>query len=500
MYISLYLINRQRHQLLCLMKKHLIGLLLFAMATVVQGQQKYWIYLKDKTHFCEEEQHLIFETDTLQLVDFNIKPIVYSKWLKAFSAIVDSTNISFINTLPVSKISAISSKVRLCESDIEKPINFARVLDQIEADTLLAMGLSGKGIKIGVIDAGFLYGDKDPYLVHAWNSDRLLGYKNFIEKETVNAFDGNQSNNDNHGTRVLKAIIGKTDNSYGGLATSASLYLARTDQADREYRGEEDYWVAALEWMYDNGVRLVNSSLGYSIGFDDPDENYSQNQINGEFSTISKVANIAVKEKGMIIVVSAGNEGNDDFRIISVPADASDVISVGASGHRYWNKLDYSSIGPEHLSYVKPEIVCFASGGTSFSAPVITGLIACMMEYDQTLKPNEIRDILFKSSHLYPYANNYLGFGVPNVKKIVALLNDKQAEFNNSCMITAQDSLEIEMPKSYNIMAFHKKDKHTVVNQEKLRWSNNGVIVYKKEEVKITTVSDGISTWEIIWD
>ncbi|QSE97309.1 S8 family serine peptidase [Fulvivirga lutea] len=465
------------------------ALMLFA--GTLRAQQKYWIYLKDKTASVEDIRNTANA--------FGTTPIVISDWLKAYSS-----NLSYeqINSLKlnaaIAGISAVRSHI-ITHGSIIEPFQIHKSLDQIKADTLIQMGINGKGIKIGIIDAGFLNADKNRYLKKAIEQGQVKGYKNYIDPELVNPFEGTSLNNDNHGTEVFQFIAGNSIEMTTGLATEATYYLARTDRSESEYHAEEDYWIAALEWMYSEGVRLVNSSLGYSDGFDTPDTDYLPENVDGKFSAITRATDIAINDKGMTIVLSAGNDGNKDFKIISIPADAKGSIAVGSTGYRYWDRLDYSSIGPEHLKMVKPDFSCYASGGTSFSAPIITGLIACMKQLKPGITNSEIINLLAKSSHLYPHPNNYLGYGVPDVNKLLHLMADNDQKVWGSEQIQATDTLTIELPKSYNIMSFHKKNSYIVLKQEKLRWRDNKVTVEQFEGAKFTTVTNGNKVWEIEW-
>jgi subtilisin family serine protease len=482
-----------------------ISLLLFLLISLgTQGQQKYWIYLKDKMSIAGEEKSIekasIDSVFNAFITTENIQTVVTSKWLHATSAVLENSQLEKLEQQPfVKSIAPIDRNIKILSTNSPDTYQIARVLDQIQADALIELGLNGEGIKIGIIDAGFLGANEDKYLKEIISNDQIKGYQNFIEREIVDPYAGPEKNNDTHGTRVWQALAGYDDASFIGLAHQSEFYLARTDQSDKEYHGEEDYWVAALEWMHGQGVRLINSSLGYSTGFDNPEDDYKPSQVDGKTSALTQVVDLATREKGMTIIVSAGNDGNDDFKIISIPADAKGVIAVGSSGHRYWNKLGYSSIGPEHLNQVKPEVSCFAAGGTSFAAPVITGLVACLMQAKPDIDNAEIRDILIKSSHLYPYPNNYLGYGVPNVKKAIELLENTELKVNINPVTQASESYEIVLPKSNNIMAFHKKNNIIVIEQEKLRWADDKVIVTRLANALYTTVASEDEVWEIKW-
>ena len=486
------------------MSKWLILLLFFLLSLGTQGQQKYWIYLKDKMSILDKEKCLdkasIDSIFQVYLANENVKPIVSSKWLHATSVVLDKNQLEYLCHQPfVKRVKPIDRHIKILSNEELDVYQVARVLDQIKADTLIKLGLNGDGIKVGIIDAGFLGASEDKYLEKIINNGQIKGYKNYIEKEIVDPYIGNEKNNDNHGTRVFRALAGFDENSFLGLANKAEFYLARTDQTDKEYHGEEDYWIAAMEWMHDQGVRLINSSLGYSTGFDNPTDDYKPSEVDGKTSALTQFIDMAIEQKGMSVIISAGNDGNDGFKIISIPADAKGVIAVGSSGHRYWNKLGYSSIGPEHLDQVKPEISCFAAGGTSFAAPVITGLVASMMQKKPDLTNAQIRDALMKSSHLYPYPNNYLGYGVPNVKKVLQIVSGAEFEVKSNPIIEASGSYQIMLPKSNNIMAFHKKNETIVIEQEKLRWADDMVIINRINDAVFTTLATEDEVWEIRW-
>ncbi len=489
------------------MKKLIINLFFLLVCLAPnQAQQKYWIYLKDKIDISGCQKNYISGKISNVIIDsleyYGVSPIVKSNWLNAISSNLNEKQISEIKELGfVSRIERLNLNLRVASTNFSEK-NLSKALEQIKADTLIILGLKGKGVKIGIIDAGFLRADTDSYLKGIIENDQVNGYRNFIEPNITDPFGGNNSNNDHHGTSVFRAIAGNVNNNYFGLAHGAQYYLARTDQSDKEYRGEEDYWVEALEWMYDQGVRLINSSLGYSDGFDNPKENYKPHDIDGSYSAITRAVNIAVKEKGMTIVLSAGNDGNNKFEVISIPSDAEDAIAVGATGINHWDKQGYSSIGPEPLATIKPEVACYASDGTSFSAPVITGLIACMIEFNPSITNEQIKELLNKSSHLYPYPNNYLGYGVPNAEKIIALMSNSSllVDNNNEVVINSKNSYRISLPKNDNIMAFHKKNKTIVLEQERLKWKDNGVTINRILNAAYTTVATEDNVWEIHWE
>lgn len=398
-------------------------------------------------------------------------------------------------------------------------------LVQVNGTAFVKAGLSGKNVKIGIIDAGFYNADADSTLHMFFSTGRAPYARDYIYPGDARLYAKN-SDMDWHGTQVWSLIGGSdpTGLKYG-LATDASFFLARTDDGGKEYSGEQDNFRKALSWLKSQKVRLVSTSLGYNYGFDNPSENYVPDDMNGNTTIISRAAEEAILEDSMIIVASAGNEGDNAWKILSAPADAKDVIAVGATDENR-NKRELSSEGPDFLTYLKPNISCYNyKGGTSFSAPVITGMIACMLQKDPRLTSASIMSLLEKSGHLYPYGNNYEGYGVPDAARILQLMDDPNHDFKKGRKIIATDNtVSIPLDKSENeLTLFHKKDDWVVLEQKKISALGNPFvltrpgeivrsklivddkthekyhIVDKMEKVMRTTVVSGDRVYEIIW-
>ena len=120
----------------------------------------------------------------------------------------------------------------------------------------------------------------------------------------------------------------------------------------------------------------------------------------------TKGAEIACS-RGMLLVNSAGNSGNNSWKYISAPADANSVLTIGAvNGNR--EIASFSSFGPSSDGRIKPEVLSQGqnvyvingqgniaiSNGTSFSAPIIAGAAACLWEAFPTKKALEIKETL----------------------------------------------------------------------------------------------------------
>ena len=114
----------------------------------------------------------------------------------------------------------------------------------------------------------------------------------------------------------------------------AAFWLLRCEDYLTESPAEEDYWIAAAEFADSVGVDVISSSLGYH-SFDDASLSYHYADLNGRTAPISRTAAM-LAHKGMILVNSAGNDGMGTWKKINVPADAPDILTVGAVSPRWY--------------------------------------------------------------------------------------------------------------------------------------------------------------------
>ncbi|GAB4017339.1 S8 family serine peptidase [Spirosoma koreense] len=506
------------------------------LAFAAQAQSKYWVLLRDKGPVStpslspkaisqRQAQGLpVDETDLpvataymTQLKQAGIEPICHSRWLNGVSARLTAQQYAQVQAMPfVQEIQPIDPAIIItslgttAHTQQGKPgrtsPKLAPVMTQIQANDFAQAGLTGRFVNVGVIDAGFFGADSANALKHIFVRDGVKRVRDYVnEKKTNhNLFRTLETMSDFHGTEVLAAIAGNdpAENMQFGLATDATFYLARTDQGNREYRGEEDNWVAAMEWMDSLGVRLINTSLGYAKGMSNPKDNYEPSQMDGHTSLISRAAQIAADKKGMLIIVSAGNEGDDrSWRIISTPADAQGVLAIGATNARLWNRIGYSSIGPENLPYLKPNVSCFSLYGTSLSAPVITGFAACLMQANPKLTNKQLIEIIEKSSHLYPYGNNYIGYGVPQASRALALLRNQELPATARQVKASGKTLTLPVETNESIVSvFRKRDATHVLQQEAGKVANGKLALRRIADEKQTTIDLKKEVIEVIWE
>jgi len=476
-----------------MMRKSLKLILLYAFLSFAAKADKYWIYLdKDATPI--EIKHEL------------IKKFFYSKWLHAISAHVPCEQLDSIGDLPqVKDIVRVYDKIHLTRykgylSKYYGNLGFA--LEQINGQCLIDEGLNGKNVKIGIIDGGFLDADEDPALSHFFRQKKVLGYKDYITPD-LEPYDGSARLHDEHGKQVWELIGGYHPEKYiqYGFAMGAEYYLARTDHGISERRIEEDYLIAALEWMASEDVKIVNISLGYTDGYDNKAENYLPKHMDGSYTAVTRAVNIAAENHGMLVIVAAGNDGQkSNWRVVSAPGDAKHALTVGATKLKVADKMPYSSIGYHKLNYVKPDISCFATTGTSFSAPVITGLAACIKQYDPTLTNFEIKDIIIKSAHLYPFGNNYLGYGIPDCKKVLRQLKGGDVKSKVQQVKTSRKKFKLKgRLEGEIVVVYHKKDAINVLNRYFLRPSKNKLKIKHEPGAYRSTITVGRKVKEVFW-
>ncbi len=296
----------------------------------------------------------------------------------------------------------------------------ANQAQMLKINELHDMGYTGAGMVIAVIDAGFNSVDVMDVFDSLFATNRILGTRDFVQPGT-NIYNTDMSS---HGTMVLSTMGGNLPGQFVGTAPHASYYLLRSEDTNGEYLMEEYYWINAAEYADSVGVDVINTSLGYTT-FDNPSENHTYADMNGDTAPITIGADLAAA-KGMLVVNSAGNEGNNPWTYISAPADGDSVLTVGAVD-AFGNYASFSSRGPTYDGRVKPEIAAQGreavvaspygismANGTSFSSPILSGAAACFWQANPTYSNMEIISFIKQSASRATNPDNFIGWGIPD--------------------------------------------------------------------------------------
>ena len=302
------------------------------------------------------------------------------------------------------------------DSLINKPLRtdslYGPAITQIKmshADRLHEAGFKGQGMTIAVIDAGFHNVDK----IEAMKNINILGTRDFVNPEADIYAESS------HGMSVLSCMAMNQPNVMIGTAPEASYWLLRSEDEYSENLVEQDYWAAAIEFADSVGVDLVNTSLGY-YSFDDPAKNYRYRDLNGHYALMSREAAKAA-DKGIVVVCSAGNSGSGSWKKITPPGDAENVITVGAV-NKYGVLAPFSSVGNTADGRVKPDVVgtdgnLRHANGTSFSSPIMCGMVACLWQACPELTAKEIIELVRRSGDRAVFPDNIYGYGIPDLWK-----------------------------------------------------------------------------------
>ena len=417
------------------------ALLMHAGALAVAADQDIWILLRDKTdaegqrvawvdlgagHADAELDLPVTPRYIERLREMGVAVRFSSRWLNAVSARV-SPEVQrrvqaadfVVATRPVQRLRRPNPPppVPLASPKLlQSRYGFAlEPLAQIAVPPLHDQGLTGAGVRVALLDNGFHYAGHA-----AFASIRVVAQRDFVNDDEIVADEADQpitgdemSNSQNlHGAQVLSLLAGYHPDHFIGVAPDAEYILAKTELDDTlpEMPSEEDRWIAGLEWADSLGAQVVNSSLGYNRW--DDGTGYTPADLDGETALTSVAAALAVR-RGIVVVVAAGNEANRDWHYITVPADADGAIAVGAVGVPGRDGTpqiaSFSSRGPTADGRIKPDVVAPGSGvavadlrrggyvrkgGTSFAAPLVSGVCALLLQKNPDWGPDQVLEAL----------------------------------------------------------------------------------------------------------
>lgn len=311
--------------------------------------------------------------------------------------------------LPVPAVEALSRLefVESVEPNYEIELFLSESASQVEADTVWEYQSTGEGVETAVLDTG----------VHSEHSEL-----NIIQQMDFTG-EGFGDNN-GHGTHVA-GIIGSQDENNRGLAYESNLYDVKVLNQDGHGSGSD--LLEGMEWTVNNDMQIAVMSLGAEV------ENCDGEDI------LSQAVN-EMTDQGVFVTVAAGNNGPED-RTITVPGCSSKGTTVGSVDKN--DKLaDYSSRGPTADGRAKPDVVAPGTGiestwnnggfntisGTSMATPHVAGQAALLLGEDNSLGPNELKDIITDTSTDLGLDSNQQGHGRINVSEAYFQVSDEERE------------------------------------------------------------------------
>lgn len=297
------------------------------------------------------------------------------------------------NTATPAGIDKLSERADVEVIWYDEPVH--TMLDQsvplIGAPMVWNQGIRGAGIKVGIVDTGI-----DPN--HPDFAGRIAQMKDFTGQ--------GPSDNNGHGTHVAGIVGGSgaaSGGKYKGVAPECSFYTAKVLGGDGS--GSMSNVMAGIEWGVQQGVQVINLSLGSDGSCDGTD-------------ALSTTCDAAVS-RGVVMCVAAGNAGPGPSTVGS-PGCAKTVFTIGATDKED-NVASFSSRGPTSDNRIKPDICfpgvnivsCRAAGtsmghpvdasytsasGTSMATPHAAGACALILQAKPGLSPQQVKDLFTKTA------------------------------------------------------------------------------------------------------
>lgn len=299
-------------------------------------------------------------------------------------------------------------------------------VEMLNAHMLHDAGFRGEGMLIGILDGGFNNADA----ITGFKKENILGVRNYVDP-SVDVYSESS-----HGMMVLSCIGANTPYNLVGTAPEAQFYLIQTEDGNSEQLVEEDNYCAGLEYADSLGCDVVTASLGY-YKFDYPEMNHPYSALDGQTAINSRSASMAAS-RGILLLNSAGNEGDETWKKIGFPADARDILAVGAvrmdSTNTAFSSLGYSADGrvkPDAMAMGEDAAVFSTRGttttanGTSFSCPILCGAVTCLWQAHRDKTPLQIIDAVHRAGSYADAPNEVFGYGIPDLWKAHQLLQKK---------------------------------------------------------------------------
>lgn len=288
-----------------------------------------------------------------------------------------------------------------------------RILESIHASYAYERGFYGRGIGVAVLDTGIF--------PHQDLQNKTIYFKDYIKGRRM-PYDDN-----GHGTHISGIIGAKNDTGRHGVAPECCLLGFKV--LDRGGNGLIEDTCRAVEHVIrmnretPGAVRIINVSVGMT-GAARP----------GQQSRLLEVVEKAW-DSGIVVVAAAGNNGPGENTITS-PGISRKIITVGSidDGWNAGQDKGYSGRGPTAECVVKPEILmpgtnivsCLnrrtgytRKSGTSMAVPVLSGMIALLLNAYPYLSPNEVKMRLFYGARQTGLTDNRKCWGTVSLDNLI---------------------------------------------------------------------------------
>jgi subtilisin family serine protease len=275
-----------------------------------------------------------------------------------------------------------------------------RGTEDADIDAFAAWDITtGEGIVVAIIDTGVDASHPD-LAPNMWvnpgeiagngRDDDGNGYVDDVNGWDFMGDDGEPDDLDGHGTHVAGTVAARGDDGYGVVGTAFGARIMGLKFLEGRRGGSTYDAAAAIHYAVNQGADVINASWA-----------------GPGYSTMLRNAINYARSRGVVFVAAAGNEGNDNDRVSSYPAnyDLGNVVSVAASD-RNDRLASFSNYGDQSVDVAAPgdEIVSTVPGanwsymnGTSMAAPMVAGVAALLKSAQAGLSGDDVRDALMAS-------------------------------------------------------------------------------------------------------
>jgi subtilisin family serine protease len=293
-------------------------------------------------------------------------------------------------------------------------------------------------VVVAVIDTGLDWNHRNIASENIWSNpketanngvdDDKNGYVDDVMGWDFLDHDNRPWDYDGHGTFIAGLIAGSWNDKEGMAGVNPLARLMILKAVNNFGLTRASYIAEAIAYAADNGARVINVSLG-----------------GREISEVEQAAIDYAYSKGAVIVVAAGNEGVDTSKFGI--AASSKVLTVAATGFddqkavfSNWGKISVAAPGVDILglrarrtdvlfgiegskyvagtAYVGTDKRYYRASGTSFSAPLVSGLASLMIANDPSLTNVQVMNIIKSTARDVgtPGVDQYTGYGVIDAK------------------------------------------------------------------------------------